>query len=343
MLFITFIDNNIINKDNYKLFKKSTNDKIIYIKVESLEKNEEKINKLLEYLKNNTNKNDIICYTNVNNSFFNNNLDEIQTRYLNMETTKILFSNKNQNNKIDEVNNSFIGYSYKIIELFEKICEKYNCRYHNTGYLIQKYKKFCEDCIIIDKESYIFLNINNTNIYSLKIYKNNIIFDNKIPIIVTYYINKNLINYLNNLLEQINLPKLKNYYETKIYSDKTGKMIYHILKYTHFLIVLLLYFSVFFTNNLYYLIFLFCINFLVYIQWYLLKGCFWTKWENYYEKLFYIDYKYKDTDLESSNIKRLLKNYFNIPFETSEFIMNRLPLTVCFISLIKIYIYHLKK
>ncbi len=352
MIFITFINDKIKKNDNTKLFEKSIydkNQKIIYLNIFDFDQNEEKIKKLIEYLKNNTKSNEIICYFNIYNTFFNKNIDELESKFIQLQTNKILFSTKfSENNELNlqdvfEIDTTFIGYSEKIINFFELICEKYNCKYHNTNILVKEYLNICDNCIEIDNDSNIFFNLNEYNINNVNIYKNNISYKNKIPIIITYHINQNLLNYLNNLLEKINLPKIQNYYQTKVHSEKTGKIIYNILKYTHFLIVLILYFSVFFTNNLYYLIFLFCINLLVFIQWKLLNGCFWTKLENYYEKLFYIDYKFKDTDLERSNIKRMLKNYFNISFETSEFVMNRLPLTVCVICLIKIYIYHIKK
>ncbi len=351
MLFITFIDDKIINYDNIYLFKKSINNNknIIYLKIKDFDKNEKKINIFLEYLEKYTKKDEIICFINIFSTFFNNNLEDLESRFNQLNTKKIIFSSKlNEDNevidvdKLFEIDNCFIGYSNIIINFFKEICEEFNCRYNNTSLLIKEYQKFCKDCIYIDNNHDIFFNINDFNLYSIKVFKENIIYNNKIPIIITYHLNKNLINYFNKLLILMNKPIIKDYYKIKVYSDEKGKIIYNILKYTHLFVVLFLYFSIFFTNNLYYLIFLFCINLIVYIQWNVLGGCFWTKWENYYEKLFYIDYKFNDDDLESSNIKRMLKSALNIPIETSEYIMNKLPILVCFISLIKIYFYHIK-
>ncbi len=344
MLIIQFIDlENINNKNNMEDLNNMNNIinnfqlKKIYIENNKDHKN--KINLLLKELEKHD-KNELICCLNVNQIIVNDKINLLENKYKKLKTNKILFSRDILNINVSD--NCFIGYSEKIITFYKKMCEKYNCSYLLFNEIIYKYYQYEKNSLIIDNENQFFFNINDNNINLIEIKDNQISVKKNKPIIIYYQINKNIINQLNNILKQLNLPAIKDYKEYKIPSIKNGQNMITFIIYSHYIISLFIFISVFLTNKLSYLIIILVLNIFIYVHWHILGDCIFTIWENSLQKLFSIDFKFKEQDLERSNIKRTLRNYLGIDPKWSDYVINIMPFIISLICIYKIYYYHIK-
>ncbi len=324
----SLLKHNDINSNNIKIKK-------IYIK--NIYHHQERIKLLLKELSK-YNKDELVCCLNSNNIIFNENINLLEKIYKDLNTDQIIFSSDILN--FNNLEHCFIGYTHKIISFYEKICDKYNCDYILINELIYKYYIDNKDNIIIDLENNIFFDLNDKNINNIKIINNNMTIYNKKPIIIFYKINKNLVNQLNILLKQLNLPLIKDYHEYVIPSTKFGIFCLYSLIIIHYLIVISLLLTVIFAKKLSHLIIILSIYILIYIQWFIFKDCLLTIWENNFQKLFLIDFKILGDDLEKSNIKRYLTKYFGFSPKFLDKLVNLMPLVLCIIIIFKIYYYH---
>ena len=275
---------------------------------------------ILKFLKN-VDKNELVCCVDGFDVLVLGNQEEVFNKFKSFHTDKVIFSASRDNfilnfiygkiNKNDENNKynrlcagCFIGYAYKIIELFENICKLDNL--HNKEddqYYLTKCYKSCNDCILLDSNNILFYAIESNN----GIFEYINLLTGKEPIMEEYnnyykIVNKRIILSGNNnppfiqgngninmdlLCDKLNLPKKitdnRNFYDysTKQFINKIlmyllGCMMYLI----HFILFLIMNFLPFFTNNIYILFTIIFVNIYLLTQWYLIGNCIANKIEN---------------------------------------------------------------
>jgi hypothetical protein len=275
---------------------------------------------ILNFLQN-IDKNELVCCVDGFDVLVLGNQEEVLNKFKSFNTDKVIFSASKDNfvlniiygkiNKNDEnadynrlCAGCFIGYSHKIIELFENICKLDNLdNKEDDQYYLTKCYASCIDCIILDNKNILFYSLESNN----GIFEYINLLRGKQPIMDEYnnyykIVNKRIILKDNNnppfiqgngninmdlLCDKLNLPK-KITNNRNFYDYSTKKFVYKILMYflgciiyfIHFIFNITIIFLPYFTNNIYILLTIIIFNIYILSQWYLLDNCILNKIEN---------------------------------------------------------------
>jgi hypothetical protein len=192
-----------------------------------------KINLFKDYLNNlDDDDDDIVCFVDGYDVVILQSVDKIETLFRN-SGKKILFSKDTESDMIPFVNilskyfifgscknyrintGTFIGYVKYLKELYNNICNEYNCNDKNLNdqiILTEKCKKFNKNNVDVDINKDIFLVISNSDSYkqtNCRLKNNELVFNNNIrPCILHGCGNYNL----NSILKKLgyNIDKVKH-------------------------------------------------------------------------------------------------------------------------------------
>ncbi len=287
-----------------------------------------RLEKILNYLKTNVDKDEIVCFVDAFDTIMLKDSKELEKRFKSMNTDKVVYSatmdnfmrsivfgknnDKDSNKQFNRLNGApYIGYCYKIVELFSNLCKSFECKLNRDDQvLLTHYYNICQDCIILDHDANLFYNIeldeSLLNYYVKLILKKN---NDEVPLNNKYhkFINNELILFNNNkpiilhgnanvnmdaFCRVLNLPKKieekREYfdYSTKTFLDKIFNIfLIYLTKFIHFILIIISVFGPYMSNNYYFLIGLIVFYISISVQWNIMNGnCIITVWENNLER-----------------------------------------------------------
>ncbi len=271
MLLLTYATHNTGYLEALKISAKKHNYNLIIIGYgEKWEGFTKRLEKILNYLKKNVDKDEIVCFVDAFDTIMLKDKKELEDKFKKMNTDKVVYSatmdnffrsfifgKKNDKDEKHEFNRlvgaPYIGKCKSIIELFANLCDTYECGLNRDDQvLLTHYYKKCIDCIELDKKSDLFYNLETDDslidFYTKLIFQKNdepvkinnkyhkfinneiILFNNSIPCILHGNGNLNMDAFCNKLGLPTRKKEKRNYFE---YSTKTfiDKIINLILTY----------------------------------------------------------------------------------------------------------------
>ncbi len=178
-----------------------------------------RLEKILNYLKTNVDKDEIVCFVDAFDTIMLKDSKELEKKFKSMNTDKVVYSatmdnfmrsivfgknnDKDSNKEFNRLNGApYIGYCHKIVELFSNLCKSFECKLNRDDQvLLTHYYNICQDCIILDHDANLFYNIeldeSLLNYYVKLILKKN---NDEVPLNNKYhkFINNEIILFNNN-------------------------------------------------------------------------------------------------------------------------------------------------